>query len=144
MQDFKNERVRQSVNYLRAMGYITNSKDLAEKMHRSRSALSEIMSGARPVSEKFLYELLRMFPELNKSFFIDETCDQMLVDGAEGQKIAQAIAGAVVGSVQNKPNTAESNAELKALVENYAATIKYLQEHIKQLSDIILKLTSNR
>lgn len=141
-ETFRNERVRQAVNYLRAMGYIANSKDLAEKMHRSRSALSEIMSGSSSVSDKFIYELLQMFPELNKDYFYDERCDQMLIDGAEGQKIAQAIVASVMGTFQSKPNTAESNAELLALVENYAATIKYLQEHIKQLSDIILKLTS--
>ena len=141
-ETFRNERVKQAVNYLRAMGYIANTKDLAEKMHRSRSALSEIMSGASSVSDKFVYELQRMFPELNKEYFFDEACDQMLVDGAEGQKIAQAIVSSVVGTVQNKPNTAESNAELLALVRSYAATINYLQDHIKQLSDIILKLTS--
>ena len=136
MQTFKNERVRQAVNYLRAMGYIANAKDLALKMNRSRSALSEIMSGARPVSEKFLYELLQMFPELNKDFFYDEDCTQMLKEGAEGT----AIAAGIINSVQGRQNTGVSP-DLQVLVENYAATIRYLQEHIKELSAIISNLT---
>ena len=139
MQNFKNERVRQAVNYLRAMGYIANAKDLAIKMNRSRSALSEIMSGARPVSGKFLYELLHMFPELNKEFFYDEDCTQMLKDGAEGA----AIAAGIINSVQGRPNSG-ANPDLQVLVENYAATIRYLQEHIKELSSIITNLTKAR
>ena len=118
------------------MGYIANAKDLALKMNRSRSALSEIMSGARPVSEKFLHELLQMFPELNKDFFYDEECTQMLREGAEGA----AIAAGIINSVQGRPSTAQ-NPDLQVLIENYAATIRYLQEHIKQLSEIISNLT---
>lgn len=139
MQNFKNERVRQAVNYLRAMGYIANAKDLAIKMNRSRSALSEIMSGARPVSDKFLYELLQMFPELNKDFFYEESCTEMLKEGAEGA----AIAAGIINSVQGRPNSG-ANPDLQALVESYAATIRYLQEHIKELSAIITNLTKAR
>lgn len=143
-ETFRNERVKQAVNYLRAMGYIANTKDLAEKMNRSRSALSEIMSGSSSVSDKFVLELTQKYPELNKDYFVNEACNQMLVDGAEGQKIAQSIVASVVGTFQNRPDLTELSAEIKVLVDNYNSTIKYLQEHIKELSAIIANLTKAR
>jgi hypothetical protein len=95
------------------------------------------MTGYRPVSDKFIRELCRMFPELNPNYFNDEKCIMMTLPEDMDSQTAQSI----INSLQVKPNSAENNTEMKALIENYVITIKYLQEHIKELSAIIANLT---
>lgn len=139
MQDFRSERLTRVVNFLKAAGYIKTAKDLAEKMGRNRSALSEMMSGYRPVTDKFIRDLCTMFPELNLDFFYDLKCEQMLKADAENA----VIAAGVINSIQSRETPAVAP-EQKALVDGYVATIKYLQEHIKELSAIISNLTKAR
>lgn len=139
MQDFRNERLTRVVNFLKAAGYIKTAKELAEKMGRNRSALSEMMSGYRPVTDKFIHDLCAMFPELNLDFFYDLKCEQMLKADAENA----VIAAGVINSIQSRETPAVTP-EQKALVDGYIATIKYLQEHIKELSAIITNLTKAR
>ena len=78
-----------------------------------------------------------MFGELNSEYLTDLNCTQMLKDDAD----KAAVAAGVINKLQFRENLM-STPEQQALVDSYAATIKYLQEHIRQLSDIILKLTT--
>lgn len=121
------------------MKMVDSSKDLAEKMDRNRSSLSEMMNGNRPVSDKFVRELVALFPALNPDYLLREDCHQMLMEDAEGASIAAGIVNSAKGA-----DTPALNPDQQALVDSYAATIKYLQEHIRKLSDIILRLTTAR
>ena len=139
MQDFKSERLTRAINFLKAAGYIKTAKELAEKMGRNRSALSEMMSGYRPVTDKFIHDLCTMFSELNLDYFYDVKCEQMLKPDAENA----VIAAGVINSLQSRETPAVTP-EQKALVDSYVATIRYLQDHIKELSAIITNLTKAR
>ena len=78
-----------------------------------------------------------MFSELNSDYLTDQNCTQML----KGDTDKAAISAGVINKLQFRESQS-AVPDQQVLIDEYAATIQYLKEHIRQLSDIILRLTT--
>lgn len=84
------KRLRQFVDYLRTQGLIKNDADFAARMRRSKSSISEILSGHRAITERLAAEMCIQFPQLNPGWLTDEDCTQMLIDSPDANQGAVA------------------------------------------------------
>lgn len=63
-----NQRLREVVNFLKEQRKVLSDGEFADKIDVGRSQLSEVMSGKRKVSERYILKLLTKFPEISEEW----------------------------------------------------------------------------
>lgn len=63
-----NQRLREVVNFLKEQRKVLSDGEFADKIDVGRSQLSEVMSGKRKVSERYILKLLAKFPEISEEW----------------------------------------------------------------------------
>lgn len=74
-------RFNESVDYLIANRLVYNATDLAKILSKQKSYISELLSGKRKLSERFIHEFCEQFPMISGLWLLTGE-GEMLVDGA--------------------------------------------------------------
>lgn len=65
-----NQRVIEAIDWLKNNGKIANSTDFANKLEKNRSYISEIVNKKRPVTGKFIQDIINQFQELSPAWLL--------------------------------------------------------------------------
>lgn len=87
-----NNRVVNVIEWLIEHGIVANKSDLAEKIGYNRSSISHIISGSKPLSDKFAYKLTQLSENLNPRYLLG-TDDTMVFANGQHRKIHDFVAG---------------------------------------------------
>lgn len=131
MKEAENKRVKQVIKRLVADGIVENQKDLASKLGYTEASLSHLMSGYRPVNDRFLGKLLTIAPNLNPDW-LENGDGEMFTNVSGNGNIVQAGIG-------NKLQNADCAEQLKMALNEIAEQRKLYATHIDRLLSIIEK-----
>lgn len=117
------QRIKAVVDYLKTEKIIRNQRDFAERINDNYSVVSEIMSGRRNVSERFISKITEAFPCVSREWILHETGDMIIEVKA--------------------PES--NNEEIRVLIHtnfSLADSVAKLADTNSRLADKILELTS--
>lgn len=77
----ENKRLSSVIKYLKSANRVRNQTDFGVVMGFSRSMVSQLIQGTRPISGKFVREVCIKFPEINERWFLTGE-GEMLVGSA--------------------------------------------------------------
>lgn len=118
-----NQRIKSVVDYLKKEKKIRNQRDFVERIGGNYSVVSEIISGKRKVSERFVGTICETFPFISHDWIINE----------EGEMIIEVPA--LENDESDLKKLIDANASLAASVAKLAETNSKLAEKILELSD---------
>lgn len=75
------ERVKRVIYWLISQGVAGNQEEVAQHMGYNASSLSQIVTGKKPVSEKFVRNLCALSDKLNVDYLLMTSDDMLLDDG---------------------------------------------------------------
>ncbi|MBD5131908.1 MAG: helix-turn-helix transcriptional regulator [Clostridiales bacterium] len=131
MKDIDNKRVKQVIKRLVADGLVENQKDLASKLGYTEASLSHLMSGYRPINDKFLGKLLSIAPNLNTEWLKSGEGEMFTNVNGNGN-----IVQAGIGNNMQNTDCAE---QLKMALNEISEQRKFYATHIDRLLSIIEK-----
>lgn len=131
MKEAENKRVKQVIKRLVADGIVENQKDLASKLGYTEASLSHLMSGYRPVNDRFLGKLLTIAPNLNPDW-LENGDGEMFTNVSGSGNVIQA--GIVQG---NNTQNADCAEQLKMALNEISEQRKLYASHIDRLLSII-------
>lgn len=120
-----NQRIKSVVDYLKKENKVRNQRDFAERIGGNYSVVSEILSGKRKISERFIRTICETFPYISHDWIINE----------EGQMIVEI----------NESQNNDSDSDLKKLIDvnaSLAASVAKLAETNSKLADKVLELSN--
>ena len=65
-----NERLKQIISEFKRIKLIHNQKDFAKMIGDNTSSLSEMITGVRPISEKFIHKIFKAFPQVSENWIL--------------------------------------------------------------------------
>jgi len=84
-----NLRIKSIVDFLKNEKIIRNQRDFVERIGGNYSVVSEIISGKRKISERFVDNICEAFPFISKKWILNEE-GEMIID-VEPKKITIQI-----------------------------------------------------
>lgn len=70
-----NERLRRVVHWLISQGFAFSQEDVAQKLGHNKTYLSQIITGRKPMSDKFVTNFCRVFNKCNPDYLLREIGD---------------------------------------------------------------------
>lgn len=146
-----NQRIREFVDFLKKERIVLSDGEFASEVGIGKSQLSEVMSGKRNVSEKYIRKMRTRFPEINEEWLRSGEGEMLKSHSAVAETHSVSIAGEEIKENEINVNTdatiasliAEVSAQRKltetALAE-IAAQRKLTEAAMKQSADLIAKL----
>lgn len=122
-QGDKLSRLRQAIQYLFDSRRIFNDADLAKMLGKHRSYISEVLSGKRVLSEKFISEFVTLFDVFSKEWLMTGSGEMIRQSGIT-------------------PSSDEEIDRLWSLVDSLNQQLKTKDAQINTLLSIIQKLKS--
>lgn len=105
MTDIK--RVENVIEWLIEQGIVANKTDLAQKLGYNRSSISHILSGSKPLSDKFIYKLCQLSESVNPRYLLG-TDDTMVFATGQHRQIHDFV-------VDQQKELEDANEKLNAI-----------------------------
>lgn len=136
---------RMLIDELKMQGKIYNITDFCVKIgkEKSKTAISEMLTGKRTITPDFVNVIRASFPEVNREWLLNENSLQMFVGGPLMTE-EQARQGR---KTQREESHSETNLlrqylnEQSATIEAQRNTIKSLESQVKLLTEQTARLT---
>lgn len=137
-----NQRLRKIINELKNARSVYTDADLARIIDVSRSELSQMLSGKRPVSKRVVSNLLTKFPEINEDWLrtgVGEMLNSSYSKIATPLINAEDSATAFIGD-NNKVNADQT---IAMLVAEVAAQRRVTEKVLEQNSELLAMIAAN-
>lgn len=130
-----NQRLREIINELKSTRRVYTDADFARIVNSTRSELSLMLSGKRPVSKRVVNELLTNFPEINEEWLRTGE-GEMLKNVALAENHAVALAADEIKDNKISVNTDQT---IALLVAELSAQRRLAEKIIDQNGEILLQ-----
>lgn len=146
-----NQRVRLVVNDLKKRRKVYSDADCARIIGVEKAEFSRMMSGKKPVNQRFVDKLLASFPEINAEWLLDGNGEMLKNQSANADNQSISIAGEEIKENEINVNTDATIAALIAEVSaqrrltesalaEIAAQRKLTETALKQSAELIAKI----
>lgn len=132
-----NQRLRKIIDELKASRNVYTDADFARIVDVSRSELSQMLSGKRPVSKRIVSNLLTNFPSINEDWLMTGE-GEMLKSPSYSQNVSPTVltddhSTAIAG---NK-NVVNADQTIAMLVAEVAAQRRVTEKVLEQNSELL-------
>ena len=131
-----NERLRRVVHWLISQGFAESHEAVANKLGHNKTYLSQILTGQKPVSKKFVKNVCQVFERVNPDYILDGIGDISTPKGVvislfdqQEQTISREAANDNKEIAILREQNEQYRKEIKELTE-IAAVLKYQLETI--------------
>lgn len=133
-----NQRLREIINELKSTRRVYTDADFARIVNSTRSELSLMLSGKRPVSKRVVNELLTNFPEINEEWLRTGE-GEMLKNVALAENHAVALAADEIWENRINVNTDKT---ISMLIEEVAAQRRLTEKALDQNKELLAILAN--
>lgn len=136
------QRFREAINFLRKQRKVLSDGELADIIEVGRSQLSEILSGKRKFSERYVLKFLNKFPEFNENWL--RTGEGEMLNRLSPQAVTTTFSAeegstAFIGD-NNKVNADQT---IAMLVAEVAAQRRVTEKVLEQNSELLAMIAAN-
>lgn len=136
------QRFREAINFLRKQRKVLSDGELADIIEVGRSQLSEVLSGKRKFSERYVLKFLNKFPEFNENWL--RTGEGEMLNPSSPQTVTTTLSAeegstAFIGD-NNKVNTDHT---IAMLVAEVAAQRRVTEKVLEQNSELLAMIAAN-
>lgn len=146
-----NQRIRELVDFLKNERIVLSDGEFASEVGIGKSQLSEVMSGKRKVSEKYIRKMRTRFPEINEDWLRNGEGEMFKSHSAVAETHSISIAGEEIKENEINVNADGTIASLiaevaaqrrltEAALAEIAAQRKLTEAAMKQSADLIAKI----
>ena len=137
-----NQRLRKIIDELKNARSVYTDADFARIVDVSRSELSQMLSGKRPVSKRLVSNLLTEFPTINEDWLMTGAGE--MLDSSTPQAVTTTLSAeegstAFIGD-NNKVNTDHT---IAMLVAEVAAQRRVTEKVLEQNSELLAMIAAN-
>lgn len=136
-----NQRIREVINVLKEQRIVLSDGEFATEVGIGKSQLSEVMTGKRKVSEKYIRKMRTRFPEINEDWLRTGSGKMLKSNSASAENHSISIAGEEIKENKINVNTDET---IAMLVAEVAAQRKLTEKVLEQNSDLIAIIAGKR
>jgi plasmid maintenance system antidote protein VapI len=136
-----NQRVRLVVNDLKERRKVYSDADCARVIGLEKADFSRMMSGKKPINQRFVDRLVAQFPEINKEWLLTGEGEMLKNASATAENHSISIAGEEIKENKINVNTDET---IAMLVAEVAAQRKLTEKVLEQNSDLIAIIAGKR
>lgn len=137
-----NQRLRKIIDELKNARSVYTDADFARIVDVSRSELSQMLSGKRPVSKRLVSNLLTEFPTINEDWLMTgagEMLDSSTPQAVTATLSAEEGSTAFIGD-NNKVNADQT---IAMLVAEVAAQRRVTEKVLEQNSELLAMIAAN-
>lgn len=132
-----NQRLKEVINFLKEQRKVLSNGEFADKIGVGRSQISEVISGKRKFSERYVLKLLNTFPVINE-LWLRTGEGEMLKNPAYSQNVSPTLltddhSTAIAG---NK-NVVNADQTIAMLVAEVAAQRRVTEKVLEQNSELL-------
>lgn len=136
------QRFREAINFLRKQRKVLSDGELADTIEVGRSQLSEVLSGKRKFSERYVLKFLNKFPEFNENWL--RTGEGEMLNTSSPQAVTTTLSAeegstAFIGD-NNKVNADQT---IAMLVAEVAAQRRVTEKVLEQNSELLAMIAAN-
>lgn len=136
------QRFREAINFLRKQRKVLSDGELADTIEVGRSQLSEVLSGKRKFSERYVLKFLNKFPEFNENWL--RTGEGEMLNSSSPQAVTTTLSAeegstAFIGD-NNKVNADQT---IAMLVAEVAAQRRVTEKVLEQNSELLAMIAAN-
>lgn len=137
------QRFREAINFLRKQRKVLSDGELADIIEVGRSQLSEVLSGKRKFSERYVLKFLNKFPEFNENWL--RTGEGEMLNRPSPQAVTTTLS-AEEGSTAFIGNNNKVNADqaIAMLVAEVAAQRRLTEKVLEQNSELIAAIAKRQ
>ena len=137
-----NQRLRKIIDELKNARSVYTDADFARIVDVSRSELSQMLSGKRPVSKRLISNLLTEFPTINEDWLMTGAGE--MLDSSTPQTVTTTLSAeegstAFIGD-NNKVNADQT---IAMLVAEVAAQRRVTEKVLEQNSELLAMIAAN-
>lgn len=137
-----NQRLRKIIDELKNARSVYTDADFARIVDVSRSELSQMLSGKRPVSKRLVSNLLTEFPTINEDWLMTGAGE--MLDSSSPQTVTTTLSAeegstAFIGD-NNKVNADQT---IAMLVAEVAAQRRVTEKVLEQNSELLAMIAAN-
>lgn len=129
-----NQRLREAVNLLKDQRKVRSDAECANDLGIDKADLSRMMSGKRPISQRFVGSFVRHFPEINEEWLRTGEGEMLKIASAVAENHSISIAGDDVRANNIHMNSDETIAKL---IDEVSAQRRLTEIALQQNSDLI-------
>lgn len=136
------QRLREAINFLKKQRKVLSDGELADLIDVGRSQLSEVLSGKRKFSERYVLRFLNKFPEINEIWLRTGAGDMITSSYSKTATPlinAEESATAFIGD-NNKVNADQT---IAMLVAEVAAQRRVTEKVLEQNSELLAMIAAN-
>ena len=137
------QRLREAINFLKKQRKVLSDGELADIIDVGRSQLSEVLSGKRKFSERYVLRFLNKFPEINEIWLRTGAGDMITSSYSKTATPlinAEESATAFIGD-NNKVNADQT---IAMLVAEVAAQRRLTEKVLEQNSELIAAIAKRQ
>jgi hypothetical protein len=136
------QRFREAINFLRKQRKVLSDGELADIIEVGRSQLSEVLSGKRKFSERYVLKFLNKFPEFNENWL--RTGEGEMLNPSSPQTVTATLS-AEDGSTTFIGDNNKVNADqtIAMLVAEVAAQRRVTEKVLEQNSELLAMIAAN-
>lgn len=132
-----NQRLREVVNFLKKQRKVLSDGEFADKIDVGRSQLSEVISGKRKFSERYVLKLLTSFPEISEQWLRTGE-GEMLEKSSYSQNVSPTVlADDHSTAIAGNKNVVNADQTIAMLVAEVAAQRRLTERVIEQNSELL-------
>lgn len=137
-----NQRLRKIIDELKNARSVYTDADFARIVDVSRSELSQMLSGKRPVSKRLVSNLLTEFPTINEDWLMTGAGEML---GSPSPQAVTATLSAEDGSTTFIGDNNKVNADqtIAMLVAEVAAQRRVTEKVLEQNSELLAMIAAN-
>lgn len=141
-----NQRIREIIDVLKSQRIVLSDGEFATEVGIGKSQLSEVMTGKRNVSEKYIRKMRTRFPEINEEWLRTGEGEMLKIHPTVAENCSVSIAGDEIKenkiNVNGDETIASLIAEVRAQRKLTERTLAEVTEH-RKLTEIALKQNSD-
>lgn len=132
-----NQRLREVVNFLKKQRKVLSDGEFADKIDVGRSQLSEVISGKRKFSERYVLKLLTSFPEISEQWLRTGE-GEMLKNPSYSQTVSPTVlADDHSTAIAGNKNVVNADQTIAMLVAEVAAQRRLTERVLEQNSELL-------
>ena len=132
-----NQRLREVVNFLKKQRKVLSDGEFADKIDVGRSQLSEVISGKRKFSERYVLKLLTSFPEISEQWLRTGE-GEMLKNPSYSQNVSPTVlADDHSTAIAGNKNVVNADQTIAMLVAEVAEQRRLTERVIEQNSELL-------
>lgn len=130
-----NQRIREFINILKEQRIVLSDGEFASEVGMGKSQLSEVLSGKRKVSEKYIRKMRTKFPELNEEWIRYGTGD-MLCKSSSAENHSVAL---TADEIKNNEISVNNDKTIALLVAELSAQRRLTEKIVDQNGEILMQ-----